>query len=398
MSIVPPEILAPMIQNTKKKRKTPALNRRGNPNPLLPPPVLQAPSEVVPVETSRFNFPGSDIILRSRDSHNFPLPKLYIVICSPVLRNLIESVSNTKSNTSDVPNGEEREAPSLPVVEVPTCKEIHWEILYLLLTLIFPVRAVTPALPPTAEKITVPNEEQSLPVVNIPESKEILYSLLTFIFPVTPALPATSEKIMELLAVAQKYEMNSVVSHIRGAIARHDPPFLRSETALHIYFLAQQNGLHHEAVQAARVTLRFPMTIEGLGDKLDFSSMTGAYLHELWKYQVQVRNGLKSTLLEFRNSGLPDDVKSLTCASPYHGTSSPQWLYDYINSVAETPPRNLFDLTEFEDVRARHVQNHNSSGYGACSCSTMPSPVKRSFWDALTAVVHRTLEKVRIIP
>ena len=364
MSIVPPKI--PVLK----------------PNPLPP----QAPSELAPLadETSRFNYPGSDIVLRSRDSYNFPLPKLYIVICSPVLRNLIQSVSKT----SDVPSGEKREAPSLPVVEIPTCKQI----LHHLLTFIFPV---TPVLPPIAGKTMVTNEEEPLPVVNIPESKEILYSLLTFIFPVTPALPPTAEKIMELLAVAQKYEMNSVVNHIRGAISQQDPPFLRSETALHIYFLAQQYGLRHEAVQAARVTLQFPMTIEGLGDKLDFLGMTGAYLHELWKYHQHVRNELGLALFEFRKSGLPEDVKILLCTSPYHGTSSPQWLYDYINSVAETPPRNLFDLTEFEEVRARHVQSHGS--YGACSCATMPGLVKRSFWEALTAVVHRTLEKVRII-
>ena len=143
MSIIPPEI--------------PTLN----PN-LLPPPVPQTQNEVVQDETSHFNYPGSDIVLRSRDSYNFPLPKFIIVIYSPVLRDLIESVSNT----SDVPNGEEH-----------------------------------------------------LPVVNLPERKETLYNLLTFMFPVTPTLPLTAEKIMELLAVAQKYEMNSVVSHIRGAIS-----------------------------------------------------------------------------------------------------------------------------------------------------------------------------------
>jgi hypothetical protein len=309
MSTVPPEV--------------PALN----PN-LLPPPVLRAD------ETSKFNYPGSDIILRSQDSHDFPLPKIVIVICSPVLRDLIESVSNT----SDVPNGEEH-----------------------------------------------------LPVVNVPESKETLYHLLTFIFPVTPLLPPTAQKIMELLAVAQKYEMNSVMSHIRGAIARQDPPFLRSETAFQVYFLAQQYGLRQEAVQAARVTFRFPMTIEGLEDKLDFAGMTGAHLHELSKYHEQVRTELKSALLEFRNTGLPDDVKSLRCSRPSYGASSPQWLYDYINSIAGTP--HLFDLTEFEDARARHVQSLGSS-YAACSCATMLSPVKRTFWEALTAVVNRTLEKV----
>jgi hypothetical protein len=311
MSTVPPEV--------------PALN----PN-LLPPPVPQ------PDETSKFNYPGSDIILRSQDSHNFPLPKIVIVICSPVLRDLIESVSNT----SDVPNGEEH-----------------------------------------------------LPVVNIPESKETLYHLLTFIFPITPVLPPTAEKIMELLAVAQKYKMNSVMSHIRGAISRQDPPFLRSETAFQVYFLAQQYGLHQEAVQAARVTLRFPtrMTIEGLEDKLDFPGMTGAHLYELWKYHEQVRTELKWAVLEFRNSGLPDDVKSLMCTSSYHGTSSSQWLYDYINSIVETP--DLFDLSEFESAWARHVHSH-AYGCGPCSCVTIPSQVKRSFWVALTAVIDRAIEKV----
>ena len=308
MSILPPEI--------------PALN----PN-LLPPPVPQVD------DTSRFNYPGSDITLRSRDAYDFTLPKIFIVVCSPVLRDLIESVSNT----SGIPNGEER----------------------------------------------------SLPVVKIPERRETLYHLLTFIFPVAPVLPSTTEKIMELLGVAQKYEIKSVVSHIRGAISLQNPPFLRLETAFHIYFLAQQYGLHKEAVQAARVTLRFPMTIEGLGDNLDFPGMTGAYLYELWKYHEHIRTQLKSAIPEFRNTGLPDDVKSLTCRRPHCGSSpSPHWLYDYIDSIAVTP--HLFDLTEFESAWSRHVQSHVSS-YGACTCAAM---LKHSFWEALTAVVHRTIEKV----
>ena len=61
---------------------------------------------------------------------------------------------------------------------------------------------------------------------------------------------------MELLAAAQKYQMDSVLSHVRGIVgARKDPPFIRPETALHIYFLAQTQGLRQEAVRAARVTL-----------------------------------------------------------------------------------------------------------------------------------------------
>ena len=216
----------------------------------------------------------------------------------------------------------------------------------------------------------------------------------------TPLCAPTAEKVMELLVVAQKYEMNSVVSHIRGAICPQDPQFLRSETAIHVYFLAQQHGLHHEAVQAARVTLRSPMTIEGLEDKLDFPGMTGAYLHELWKYHECVRHELKLAVIQFRKYGLPDVVKRLSCTKPLQDSSSPQWIYDYVNSVAETLPKKLFDfdLSEFENERARHVQSNSTmTSHGACSCATMPSQVKRTLLEALMAVVYRTLEKVRRI-
>ncbi|KAH9022498.1 hypothetical protein EDB84DRAFT_1441191 [Lactarius hengduanensis] len=304
-----------------------------------PPPATPGPNEVVSDETIHFDYPGSDIVLRSYDSHDFRVPKLYIVICSPVLRELIQSVSNI----SDLPHGEKQEP---------------------------------------------------LPVVKLPESKATLYSLLTFIFPVAPILPSTTEKIMELLAVAEKYQMNSVMTHIRGAISRQDPPFLRPETALHIYFLAQQHDLRQEAVQAARVTLRLSMTIEELGDNLEFPGMTGAYLHELWKYHQQVRADLRSGVLEFRNTGLPHDVQVLRCSGPRSGNHSfPQWLGDYITSVAEAP--HLFDLTEVEDARARHIKSETYNTYysQSCSCVDIPSQVIRTFWEAMTAVVHGTIEK-----
>ena len=303
---------------------------------VVPLKVLALNTNILPPQISRedetldFNYPGSDIILRSRDSYTFPLPKLNVIICSPVLRNLIESVSNTF--ISNVPNGEGREALSLPVVEIP-------------------------------------------------ESKETLYHLLTFIFPVTPVLPPTTEKIVELLAVAQKYEMDSVVTHIRGTISLQDPPFLRFDTAIHIYFLAQQYGLHREAVQAARLTMRLPMTFESLGNKLDFPGMTGVYLHKLWLYHKQVRDELKPAILEFKKSGLPDGTK--ICSA---------WLYNYINSIPETP--HLFDLAEFEIALASHILRHHGSYDDLRLCATTPTQVKRTFCEALTAVFNRVLEKV----
>ena len=297
------------------------------------------PDEVVSDETLRFDYPGSDIILRSCDFHNFRLPKLYIVNCSPVLQILIR----TASNPSVVPYSEETEP---------------------------------------------------LPVVELPESKATLYNLLTFIFPVAPILPSTAEKIMELLAVSQKYQMDSVLSQIRGAIARQDLPFIRPETALHVYFLAQEHELHQEAIQAARVTLRASMTIEGLGDKLEFPGMSGAYLHELWRYHVQVRTDLKLGIPEFKNSGLPDDVKDLRCHSPCipYKSAFPQWLDDYIESMAAFP--HLFDIFEFENAHASHIKNHTHYN-STCSCADISSQVIRAFWEAVTTFVDESMKKVR---
>ena len=310
-----------------------------------PVPEPSAPSEVTSDETLlRFDYPGSDIVLHSCDSFNFHVPKLYIVNSSPVFRELI---IRSVSDTSGGPSGEEQEP---------------------------------------------------FPVVNFPESGATLYSLLTFIFPVDSVFPSTSEKIMELLAVAQKYQMHSVLNHIRGVISRMDPPFICPDTALHIYFLAREHELHHEAIQAARVTLRFSITIEDLGDKLDFPGLTGAYLHDLWRYHKQVRDDLKSGVLEFRSSGLPDGVKQLRCQiheNVVFNASPPLWLDRYIESIADSPPSRLFDPIGFDDEWARHIKLTVVNFSRTCSCVDISSQLRRAFWDALTAVVHKTIEKVR---
>ena len=125
------------------------------------PPVSEPPAPAEFAETLHFDFPGSDLVLRSCDSHNFHVSKLYIANSSPVLRALMKTVSNI--GTSDVASNEEPEP---------------------------------------------------LSVVKLPENRVTLHSLLTLIFPIIPTLPSTLEKIMELLAVAQQYQMDSVLCHI----------------------------------------------------------------------------------------------------------------------------------------------------------------------------------------
>ena len=141
--------------------------------------------------------------------------------------------------------------------------------------------------------------------------------------------------------------------------------------------------MNFNKVQAARVTLRLSMTIEDLADKLDFPHVSGPYLHELWKYHKRVRADLKLALFEFRSTGFPDDVELLRCHSPR------RWLDDYIESIGEAP--HLFVLIEFTVAKARHI-GHSES---ACSCVAVSNRVIPAFWEALTAVVRRTIEKVR---
>ncbi|KAH9049780.1 hypothetical protein EDB83DRAFT_1386921, partial [Lactarius deliciosus] len=291
-------------------------------------PVTPPPNEVIPDEILHFDYPGSDIILRSCDSHDFRVPQLYLVNSSPVLRDLIRGVPST----SDVAN------------------------------------------------------QESLPVVELPESGVILHNLLTFIFPVTPVPPSTTEMVMELLAVAQKYRMDSVLTHIR-AHSRQGPPFVLPETALHIYFLAQKYELRQEMLLAARSTLRLSITLEDLVGKIDF--MPGTYLRELWVYHERVRTGLASSLLEFRKSAALDIVKDTGCVIPTP-SSIPQWLDDYIGSLAQS--FSLFDLVEFENTRARHIKDeaHRTT---MCACADISSQTVRAFWEALTTVVHGTIEK-----
>ncbi|KAH9009136.1 hypothetical protein EDB85DRAFT_1477878 [Lactarius pseudohatsudake] len=299
--------------------------------PSKPPSRLPHKPPLITDDLLHFDFPGSDIILRSYDSHDFRVPQLYLANCSPALRELIGSVLNT----SDVPNGEEQT-----------------------------------------------KEQPPLPVVKLPENGVILHSLLTFIFPVPPILPSTTERTMELLSVAQRYQMDSVLTYIRSVISRQDPPFILPKTALYVYFLAQKYELHQEALLAARSTLRLSMTIKDLEDKIGF--MPGTYLHELWKYYERVRQDLASSLPEFRELG--SNVES--CGYPPSSIPNvmPQWLDDYIESLPQAP--RLFNLVEFENARARHIQLHRCD-----ICPSISSEAIRTFWEALTAVVHGAIKK-----
>ena len=303
--------------------------------PRAPSPLSEASS----TENDKlFDYPDADIILRSSDSRDFRVLKSFIVKSSPVLDKLIKTSSD------------------LPASTVST------------------------------------DTDTPLPIVHMPENGAILRSLLTFILPVPPVLPPGAEETVELLSVAQKYEMSHILIHIRGSIALQDPPLIRESSALHVYSLAQKYGLHPEVIQAARLTLKSTLTIENLEGKLDV--MRGDHLHELWRYHQKVQENLESNIEEFRGSDAYRALNCLKCAVlTFSGV--PKWIDDYICFITKTP--SFFDLFEFQSALLRHLTNPTGSfslTLQCSSCSSLPKKTIDEFWMALTAFVHTNMEQV----
>ena len=296
-------------------------------------PSLQADPELVESSNLLFDDPEADVVLRSRDSQIFRVLKLYIIRSSTVLGDLIRAASDT-SGTPNVASNEER-----------------------------------------------------LPEVQLYDSSTILSSLLTFIFPLPPVLPSTLEETMELLSVAQKYVMSSVLTHIRGSLALQHPTFIRSENAFLAYSVAQRYGLRKEATQAARLTLKFTLTIESP----ELRVVPGAYLHELWKYHKRVRAQL---LLDL---SLPGAVATFN--APLNSLKCSTWIQTYVQSIIGSP--SLFDPIEFQMALARHTTNtvdyFGNKVAGCPYCTNIPVETIRTLWMALADAVHRCMEKVSTI-
>jgi hypothetical protein len=284
-----------------------------------------------PLANILFDFPGADIILRSHDSYHFRVPKAYIFNSSPVLGEIIQ-------------------------------------------------RTLDSATP-----------EAPLPVVQLPEGSEIILCLLTFIFPVTSPLPSALDKTMEVLSVAQKYQVGTALSHIRASISQQNSLATGLEQALHTYSLAQKYGLRREALQSARtIFLKQSMTIEDFGNNLDI--MPGDSLYELWKYHERVRVILAPDLAEFRMSCARGTLTGLQCTE-LSSSQIPSWLDHYIESVGKSP--YLFDPAEFNMATARHTKDKAKEV--KCECASIPSQTVRDFWEALASVVHGSFELVSAI-
>jgi hypothetical protein len=311
-----------------------------------------SPSDsVTPLENLLFDYPEADVILRSCDSYEFRILKLYIVHSSPKLGEKLLILPNSQPSSLD------------------TFSEAH---------------------------VGRDANVDGLPVVSLPMSGAILYSLLTYVFPVPPVLPQTVEQTMELLSVAQEYEMDVVLTQIRNHIALQTPSFIREETAFLVYSLAQKYSLRTEALQAAKSTLSLSnFTIENLHFKGKLDMMPGASLHELWKYHKRVQSKLEFCIEEFMVLHAHGILGNLSCGS-LTTSGIPSWLYRYIDIKMAPVPLTSLGLTKLYAHMAAHIQKLSHGGGGGCSsCANIPVETMQKFWDALATVVDRNIAEVR---
>ena len=312
---------------------------------------------VISHENLLFDYPEADVLLRSRDSYEFRVLKIYIVHSSPVL--------GEKVLISPTPHPK-------------------------------PTSSTTPA--PAESDVDSEHAENAfqVPVVQLPIDGSILFSLLTYIFPVPPVLPSIVEQVMELLSVAQMYKMDVVLSHIRNHISRQEPPFIRKETAFLVYSLSQKYALRTEALQAARCTLSFSsLTIEDLAEEHKLDMMPGRFLHALWIYHQRVRSNLTSDLTKFKKSLALTLLADSGCTSlSYSGL--PFWLDIYISCIGISRVPAFLDLADFHTNLVRHFDLEGRD----IRCTSCPDMLRKkipAIWEALTAFVHGGIVKVRVI-
>ena len=122
-----------------------------------------------------------------------------------------------------------------------------------------------------------------LHVVELPEDSGLLNSLISLLYPISPVIPDSYQKVFALLAVCEKYEMESVQSVIRAMIKVGTFPAPVQAEGFSAYAIASGMGLVQEAVNAARLTLGQPMTFESLGEGL--RSFKGRALCDLVRYR-----------------------------------------------------------------------------------------------------------------
>jgi len=246
------------------------------------------------------------------------------------------------------------------------------------------------------------NEIDGLPVVRVPEGAEVLHNLLTNLYPIPPTIPDTYEKALELLASAQKYIMNTVLSNVRSKLALPS-----TEAAFRAYAIAHNKQLIPEMETAARLTLDHPMTFETISDSLVL--FEGSALRDLVHFRKRCHDNLLSFLKDFVNGN--DSLSKMwfvSCRKKSVASTSEQnkpvlagWLRElmvrHLDTLQESYTCTLPKPTPIRREFVTALQTHNS-GTSCSPCSVAYANGGAYFCDQLWHRLSKARDQVRIFP
>jgi hypothetical protein len=243
-----------------------------------------------------------------------------------------------------------------------------------------------------------------LPIVHVFEDAEILHSLLTALYPTPSVIPDSYEKTFALLAVAQKYDMPTVLSTVRSKIAHQLPT---TAAAFRAYAIAHSKQLIPEMEISARLTLDHPMTFEAIADALPL--FEGSALSDLVHFRKRCCHNLLSFFEGFIDGS--DGLSKIWfgCNKTKRTILSPQidkanlavWLRNlisqHVESLKETYinqfPNPSYLRKEFVVALLTHVSKTHCS-----SCPAVYATEGEAFNDQLYYRVREVRDKVRISP
>ena len=154
-----------------------------------------------------------------------------------------------------------------------------------------------------------------LSVIQFSEDAELLGTLVSMLYPVRRVIPDSYEKVLNLLAACQKYDMVQVQSSIRAKVNRGTFPAPVGTEGFRAYAIACNKGLIPEMEKAAHMTLDHPMTLETLGEALLL--FDGSALRDLARFRERCRDNIVLCLKPFLEA---QDTSSWCC--PYCGNWS----------------------------------------------------------------------------
>jgi hypothetical protein len=126
-----------------------------------------------------------------------------------------------------------------------------------------------------------PDAANKQPVINLTENSRTIEVLLASIYPVA-SVDTESLSLVDMigaLAAAKKYDMGAASQRLNEKFAVSK---VAQDIPIEVFCTTYLNELGKAACVAAKASLKYRMTLDDIGDKLQYTN--GSDLHHLWKF------------------------------------------------------------------------------------------------------------------